>query len=264
MLAPWIIAQFPAHRTYVEPYGGGASVLLRKSRAFAEVYNDLDEEVVNVFSVARDNPAPLVRALELTPFSRAEFDLSYQPTKDTIERARRTIVRSFQGFGTDGVHSRNKTGFRGQSQRSCTTPAHDWRNFPDALRVLIERLQGVVIERKPALEVIEKYDNASALHYVDPPYVHSTRKRVDNARGYHHELKDSDHRQLSELLHTVKGAVILSGYHSPLYDELYGKWARIERTGPFADGAQERTEVLWMRNCDHGLFGEMHARADFV
>ena len=254
MLAPWIISQFPPHRTYIEPFGGAASVLLRKARSFSEVYNDLDDEIVTVFKTARDDGDRLVRALELTPFARAEFENAYAPTEDPIEISRRTIIRAFMGFGTDGVHSTHKTGFRGRSQRSGTTPAHDWRNFPECLRLICDRLQGVVIERKPALQVIEKYDDPKALHYVDPPYVHETRKRVDAARGYRHELSNEDHRELAELLHRVKGAVILSGYHCELYDELYGKWERIEKTGPFSDGARERTEVLWMRNITPDLF----------
>jgi DNA adenine methylase len=253
LLAPWIISQFPQHRTYVEPYGGGASVLLRKMPCFTEVYNDLDEEIVNVFRVARNEGERLAAMLEMTPFARAEFEQAYQHCDDAVERARRTIIRSFMGFGSDGVHSSHRTGFRGRSQRSGTTPAHDWRNYPEALRRVIERFRGVVIEQKPAIEVIEKYDGTDVLFFVDPPYVHETRVRVDAGRGYHFEMTDDQHRELAEVLHRVKGAVVLSGYPCPLYDELFGDWERREKTGPFADGARERTEVLWLRNVDHGL-----------
>lgn len=79
MLAPWIISHFPAHRVYVEAYGGAGSVLMRKPRAYAEVYNDLDGEVVNLFRVLR-NPSQareLIRIVDLTPYAREEFDLSY-------------------------------------------------------------------------------------------------------------------------------------------------------------------------------------------
>lgn len=249
LLAPWIISHFPAHKTYVEPFGGAGSVLMRKRRSFTEVWNDLDEEVVTVFRMAREQGRELVRALELTPFARSEFEASYLPTDEPLEIARRVIIRSFMGFGSDGVHSTHRTGFRGKSQRSNTTPAHDWRNYPEALRFLIDRLQGVVIEKKPAIDCILRYDSPESLHYIDPPYVHSTRKRVDAARGYRHEMTDDDHRELAAVLNQVSGAVVLSGYSCPLYDELYADWSRTERTGAFADGARQRTEVLWFRNC---------------
>lgn len=245
LLAPWIISHFPPHRTYTEAYGGAGSVLLRKARSYTEVYNDLDEEIVQLFRVARDEGERLANALELTPFARREFQEAYKPTDDVVESSRRTIIRSFMGFGSDGVHSTHRTGFRGRSQRSGTTPAHDWANFPDAFRLIIARLSAVVVECKPGLEIIEAYDSPEALHYVDPPYVHSTRKRVDAARGYRHEMTDRDHRDLARLLKRVRGGVVLSGYHSELYDELYADWRRVERTGPFADGAMKRTEVLW-------------------
>ncbi len=105
MLAQWIIAQFPAHRVYVEPFGGGGSVLLRKPRSYAEIYNDLDGEIVNLFLMARDHGEELRRALELTPFARVEFMESYEPSENPIEQARRTVARSFMGFGSN-AHNR--------------------------------------------------------------------------------------------------------------------------------------------------------------
>lgn len=123
LLAEWIISNFPPHRVYVEPFGGAASVLLQKRRTYAEIYNDLDGEVVNLFRVVRDDGLRLRQMLELTPFARDEFKLSYETSDDPIEQARRTVVRSFMGFGSN---SHNKlTGFRSNSNRSGTTPAHD-------------------------------------------------------------------------------------------------------------------------------------------
>src|SRR5574337_272680 len=78
-LAPWILRHLPPHRVYVEPFGGGASVLLQKPRSYAEVYNDLDGEVVNLFIMARERGEELAQAIELTPFAREEFELSYRP-----------------------------------------------------------------------------------------------------------------------------------------------------------------------------------------
>lgn len=254
MLGPWILEHLPAHRTYVEPFGGGASVLLRKPRSYTEVYNDLDDEIVSFFRVVRDHGDELARRLELTPFSRIEFQEAYASTTDEIERARRTVIRSFMGFGSDGVHSTHRTGFRAKSQRSGTTPAHGWRNYPESLRLIVERFRAVVIEHEPALKVIERFDGAGVCFYVDPPYVHSTRCRVDATRGYRHEMTDDDHRELAAVLNRVRGSVVLSGYPCELYDELYAGWQRVERTGPLADGARERTEVLWFRNCEQDLF----------
>src|SRR3990167_11343170 len=91
-LAPWVIEHFPEHRVYTEAFGGGASVLMRKPRSYAEVYNDLDGEIVNVFRVLRDpsQARELERLLRLTPFARSEFETSYITDGDPLEQARRT------------------------------------------------------------------------------------------------------------------------------------------------------------------------------
>lgn len=239
-LAPWIISHFREHKVYVEPFGGAASVLIRKPRAYAEIYNELDGEIVNLFTVTRNHGPELKRVLELTPFSRVEFVGSYEASCDPVEQARRTVIRSFMGFGSNS-HNR-KTGFRANSNRSGTTPAHDWKNYPDALVKIIERLRGVCIENRDAISVMDAHDGPQTLHYVDPPYVATTRDAGDD---YRHEMGDVDHKKLSEFLHTLKGGVVLSGYHSPLYDSLFADWFRVERKA-FADGARARVEVLWM------------------
>jgi DNA adenine methylase len=250
LLAPWIIDHFSEHHTYVEPFGGGGSVLLRKPRSYAEIYNDLDGDVVNLFRMARDHGKDLRRLLQLTPFAREEFEASYEPSPDPLERARRMVVRSLQGFGSAAA-SGERTGFRSSSTRTGTSPAVDWRNYPDALVATIDRLQGVVVESRDALEVMAYHDRPETLHYVDPPYVHSTRsdkvRHNDTGKSYRHELTDDQHQRLAEFLLGLRGKVLLSGYRCPLYDELFVGWHRVERHA-FADGARERIECLWLND----------------
>jgi DNA adenine methylase len=242
-LAPWIIDHFPEHRTYVEPFGGGGSVLMRKPRSYAEVYNDLDGELVNLFRVLRDADAGerLAWLLARTPFARDEFVLAYEPCDDPVEQARRTVVRSIMGFGSNAHNQR--TGFRSNSNRSHTVPAHDWGNYPATLAVVLDRMRGVVVENRDALELIPQHDSTEALFYVDPPYPAGTR---DNGPDYAHEMTDEQHRTLAATLHGVEGFVVLSGYPCDLYDaELYPDWKRVTRKA-LADGARARTEVLWL------------------
>lgn len=243
-LAPWIIEHFPSHKVYLEPFGGAASVLLRKERSYAEVYNDLDGDMVNLFRVARDHGDALLQRLRLTPFAREEFASAYEPTDDPVERARRTVVRAFMGFGGAAVTGKS-TGFRSNSNRSGTTPAHDWANYPTALSAVIDRLQGVVLENRDAIGLLPTHDGPETLIYVDPPYVASTR---DRGTDYRHELSDAQHRSLADALHAAEGMVVVSGYPCPLYDnDLYSDWYRVERMA-FADGARARVEVLWLND----------------
>jgi DNA adenine methylase len=127
--------------------------------------------------------------------------------------------------------------------QSGTSPANDWQHYPKEVESFCKRLQGVVIENRLAADVIAKFDREDCLFYCDPPYPLSTR---DAGRDYTHELTDDDHRALSEQLHAVRGMVVLSGYHCPLYDrELYADWISRERDY-VAQGAKPSVEVVWM------------------
>ncbi len=218
--------------------------MLRKPRSYAEIYNDLDGEVVNVFRCARDHGAELREMLRLTPFAREEFDESYLPSESPMERARHQIVRSFMGFGSNSSSCGHKSGFRANSNRSGTTPAHDWINYAEAFETLIDRMRGIVIENRDAREVMFAHDGPETLHYVDPPYVHST--RADSSKhSYRHEMSDEDHEALAGFLIGLKGNVIISGYESTLYDRMYAGWNVLKKSA-LADGARERTECLWL------------------
>jgi DNA adenine methylase len=256
-IAPWILSYIPKHKIYVELFGGGGSILLRKSRSYSELYNDLDGEIVNLFRVTRERGYELMEKLILTPYSREEFLLAYEPSNDPLEQARRTVIRSFMGFGssaaTQGKSTKGKkpsTGFRTNTNRAGTTTAHDWANYPDALKGIIDRLRGVIIENRNALEIIPIHDTEQTVFYADPPYLPSVR---DYGKDYRYEMSIEDHIKLAEKLNRVKGAALISGYHSGLYEELYKGWVRREKK-TYADGALPRTEVLWMKGVDPDLF----------
>lgn len=251
LLAPWIISHFGLHRVYVEPFGGAWSVGFQKPRAKAEIWNDLDGELVNLFLVLRDPrmAEQLTAGLRLTPFARDEFFAAYRPTRNRVERARRLIVRSFMGHGSDGASGQYRTGFRANSNRSGSTPAVDWINLPDSIDMAVTRIKGVVIESRPAIDVMRSHDGQETLHYVDPPYLHETRsranRRTDNGGVYRHELTSPQHLELLAFLRTLRGMVVLSGYPSEVYDQTLPGWLRVERPA-LAAGALARTEVLWL------------------
>lgn len=244
-LAPRIIALFPPHRVYVEAYGGGGSVLLRKPRA-RDVYNDLDGAVVNLFRVLQD-PAladALIRKLYFTPYARQEFLDSYLPTDDPVDRAHRLIVMSFMGFGSN-AHAGGSTGFRANANRNGTTPAEDWANYPEVLHLAVDRLRAVTVDNRDARRVMAQHDAPDTLHYIDPPYPRSTRGRYAKQRMYRHDMEDDDHVDLLDFVRELQGKVVISGYAHELYDVALKDWRRIE-INTHADGAQPRTEVLWL------------------
>lgn len=240
-IAPWIIQHMPPHATYVEPYGGGASVLMRKPRSRLEVYNDLDGDLVGLFRVLRERPADLAEACALTPFSRDEFEAAYLPASDALEAARRFLIKSHMGFGSNATH--RKSGFRAAGLRAGVLPVHNWAAMPEVIRSVAERLRGVVIEHRPAMAVMAAHDGPETVHYVDPPYLLSTRS--DAGADYAHEMTDADHAELLAFLRTLEGRVILSGYASGLYDDALDGWRRLTREA-VGDRASRRVEVLWL------------------
>lgn len=235
---------------YVEPFGGAASVLMRKKRSPVEVYNDQWDTVVNVFRIMRDpaKAAELARLLHLTPFARDEFErieniaLAQLPE---IEQARWTIFRSLGGFGSASTNGAHSTGFRATSAASSTTPAVDWANYPSHIPRFVERLRGVVIENRNALDVVRRHDSPSTLFYLDPPYPHCTRNMRRGNAMYAFEMTDDDHANLACLLHQIQGMVIISGYECPLYQELFGAWSHYKREHVI-DGGNKRLESIWL------------------
>lgn len=249
MLAPWIIRHFPWHECYVEPFGGSASVLLCKPRSWLEVYNDRDHQVVNYFHMLRDRFEELIRAIELTPYARAEWELSLiDDVEDPVERARRFYIRGFMSIA--GPTAQWRTGWRRQKAvskengKKKMTPAPITMMKTDHLYVIADRLRGVQIECDTALAVIERYDSPETLFYLDPPYVAATRHRWKK-HAYAYEMDNDQHRRLADVAWKIKGMVLISGYDCALYDELYGDWCRVEKVAR-VNSPHTRVESLWI------------------
>lgn len=256
-LADWLISHFPPHNVYVEPFGGAASVMLQKPRCYAEVYNDLDGDIVNVFRVLQcpEKRALLIDKLRFTPYARAEFNLAWEQTDDAIEAARRVIIRAQMGFGSAGA-TKGSTGFRRDTERRYTTAMQDWVRYPDCLPPIINRMMGVQLETRPALDVIRTNDRVGTLFYVDPPYLHDTRVMDGSTRYYRHEMTNADHVELLDRLNQVQGMVVLNGYPSELYENALRGWRRVEKQSRASAwrGTSMRTEVIWLNEaCSDAL-----------
>lgn len=247
-LSKWIVGQFSEHDVYVEPFGGAASVLLNKPRSRVEVYNDIYGEVVNFFRVLRDNTAELVKVVEMTPFARSELEASIVSTSP-VERARQFALRSHAGFGTDSVsHLHYKPYFRNYRGPDSTSVASEWATLPEAIRIAAERFRGVIIENKPAADILPRFDSEKTLYYVDPPYPLGLRRKD----LYAFNMSDAEHRNLLDALNALKGAVVVSGFHCPLYDEALKNWRCLDREH-HADGAKKITETLWIKEANNAL-----------
>lgn len=252
-IAPWIIDHFPPHDFYVEPFGGGASVLLQKVPAkHGEVYNDKDKEIVNFFQVARDHSGGLQIALMLTPYAEDELiacdQLDGAVEGDMIELARRTCVKAFMSIGSDGI-VRPQKGFRfGIRGKGNKPAAYDWMNYHKRIPALANRLRGVMTLNRDAIEVCKKFDGSGTLHYLDPPYVHSTRKDSYKS-NYMHEMTDSDHRRFIQEVQELEGMVIISGYENKIYDVGLKGWGKemVETyTSNIHEGSAKAKECIWM------------------
>jgi len=247
----WLIPLLPKTNHYCEPFGGSAAVLLNREPSPVETYNDIDGEVVNFFKALRDKKEELLYAIGMTPFSREEFVEAISTNGNgnhltDVERARRFFIRARQvrtGLAQTASVGRwanclntSRAGMAGAVSR--------WLGSVEGLEYISSRLLRVQIEHDDAFVVIKRYDSDNTLFYCDPPYPHASR---GDSKAYQYELTDAEHLKLSQLLHSVKGKVALSGYHCDLYDELYKDWTACEEGIKMAHSIKkERLEVLWI------------------
>jgi len=236
-VAKKIVQFFPPHRIYVEPFGGGASLLFAKQPSDVEVYNDLDSGLVCLFRVLRD-PRKFALFYEKvcwTPYSREEYEHcrdTWEDCEDEIERACRFFVIARQSFG--GKAYRGWGSVITTSTRGMAETTSKWLSILHLLPAIHERLLRVQIEHNDFRTILDRYDTPETLFYCDPPYVPDTRR--DGT--YRHEMTLEDHRDLAGILLGVSGMVILSGYKHDVYRPLEESgWRRVDyKTSSFAAG----------------------------
>lgn len=223
-LAPKIIPWFPKHHTYVEPFGGGASLLFAKDSSPVEVYNDVNEGLTSFFEVLRNKEQfeELHRKLQLTPYSKVEYKRCrktwFEDYLNPVEQARRWYVMArFSFSGTFArVAATNMSLSVTRSERGMAGHVSAWLSVLDMLPAIAKRLSVVQVEQEDFRKILERYDTPNTLFYLDPPYVLSTRKQGD----YKNELTLGDHEDLVKLLLNIEGKAILSGYRHFVYEDL--------------------------------------------
>lgn len=230
-LAPWIISHLPAHKHYVEPFGGSAAVLLRKRESEGEIYNDADTRLADLFRVLgnKTSRAELAGAIEVMPYDTGlpPFQHPEGGRIGAIEMARRLIVDT--SLRTD------------RRRKRYAMSEVDWRRLPSDLLRAGRRCDDLYVLNWDAKRVIAEYDRPETLFFIDPPYHPETRSRSDD---YAHEMTALEHEQLLALIRRCRGMVVLSGYPHPTYETALSDWERVERRQ--MAGGYPLTEVLWI------------------
>ncbi len=241
LLADWITGFFPAHRHYVEPFGGAANVLLIKEPSRLETYNDLNHKIVNFFRVLREKPNELIHQLKLTPWARKEFEYCLDETEvfSPLEEARRLFFRLWMSYSGEFKSSKGNFARHNKGRRAVHLKL-DTENLIAASKRLLQ----VQIENRDAIKLIQEMDSPDTLFYLDPPYIFSTRTK---SKSYSHEMTNDAHREFAELLYSLKGFVILSGYPSEIYEELFENkgWKRFDKPARTMSGSF-KTESVWL------------------
>ncbi len=248
------------HDSYTECFAGTASVLMAKSRSRMETINDTNKDLVNLIQVVRQHTKLLEVAIKLTLWCEDEWRLSFKPSDDPIERARRFYVRCWMsrrpfsnspGFRRQYIVSRGKSGNHSPmvpAAKSFMNTAYLWE--------IADRLRGVAVESWDYKLFLSKYDNTRAVHLVDSPYLRSTRANT-SSQAYESELwTEEGHRDMADVLHRLDGAVLLCGYQHPLYAELYEEngWERKD-FDVRVDGDQTAVESIWLSPTASRLLG---------
>ena len=245
-----LLPLIPVTRIYVEVFGGGGSVLLNRPKSEIEVYNDLDEQLVNLFRVLRhdDMYGEFRRRVALVPYSRSEFvrSLEFGGRSDEVDRA-----VDFYTMLNQSVSGKRLAGPGDWSRNRTVNNADGWFRRQDTLGDVVERVRTVQLECRDGIDVVKEWDGSDTTFYCDPPYVLDTR---GGNRYYAVEPGDDYHRDLVQCLVEARGGVVLSGYAHPVYYPLirhgwstdtFGQTTTMDIAESFKGKVRQRVEVVY-------------------
>lgn len=168
-IADWIISFFPEHKVYCEPYFGSGAIFFNKQPVYTETINDIDGDIYNLFMVCRNYPLELAKEINLTLFSREEFQRCNERSDNPVEQARRTLVRYHQSFGTSNSSLNSWRNVQTYGGPRCATM---WNYLPEAIIKCCERLKQAQIENIDGIELLKhaKLSFEELYEYIDERY----------------------------------------------------------------------------------------------
>ena len=141
-IASQLCEYIPEHHSYLEPYFGSGAVFFTKSPSAIETVNDLELDVVNLFSCLKNNPNKLSAMIYATPYARYIYDQQFveQTYADPYEKALSFLIKCWMGHGyrTNGY----KVGWKNDVQgRERAYSLLNWQKLPAWVLQAAERLK---------------------------------------------------------------------------------------------------------------------------
>lgn len=197
-LANQILATFPTHTCYVEPFCGAAAIFFAKAPVKAEILNDINGDLVNLYRVLQHHLEEFVRQFRWAISSRQVFEWAKVTVPETltdIQRAARFFYLQKQAFGGK---------VDGQTYGTATTaPARlNLLRIEEELSAAHLRLSGVTVEHLPWDACLQRYDRPHTLVYMDPPYWGTV--------GYGVAFGLEQYALMASLMRAMKGAAVVS------------------------------------------------------
>lgn len=239
-LIQWIVSNLPAdidEMIYVEPFSGGACVLLNKNKSKIEVINDLDQEVIGIYKAIRNEPKEFTRRLNLYKCCEETFVRSQKKSgfEDYLDRAINDFIL------TKMSKSESRKVFSSEICQKCkkikTSP---WSSSIEEMNQISERIKETHIFNLPAIEIIKKFDTPNVFIFCDPPVLLETKNKKSM---YESKMTTDDHIELSIALNDFSGKVLLTGILNPLYKRLYAGWKMEKRKT--TSKIKKNLEVIW-------------------